>query len=412
MVGQRQPSHISLYGERVARLLRELALDGERAADPLRAASWLREHLPVEVARRAAELLALRMRARGRFSNAESCYVTRKGLQQATRTAVARARARHVAARTASGGTVLDATCGVGGDSLALAEQGLRVVSADRELEPALCCRANIGQLDLVPWVVVSDATRTAVKADYWILDPDRRPADGRRERPDRWAPPLPECIRLLRRTRAACLKLPPGTDRLRLGAALADAGDGRPVHWQWVSHRRELCELALWFGEWVSARALESGGCEALALDLAGEQETRLWGPRESVAALDHEAAARVAWMAEPDPAVIRSGLVGKLARSEGLKPLGPKLAYLGGDRRPGSPLLSAWRVVETCKADARLVRRMLARHDVGPLTVMKRGHPDDARTLAKRFAGPGDRPGLLAVARTSTGHLALLLE
>ena len=53
-----------------------------------------------------------------------------------------------------------------------------------------------------------------------------------------------------------------------------------------------------------------------------------------------------------------------------------------------------------------------MLARHGVGPLTVMKRGHPDDAETLAGRFAGPGDRPGLLAVARTSAGHLALLLE
>jgi len=392
-------------------LLRELALDRERAADPLRAASWLRKRLPAEVARRAAELLALRVRARGRFSDAESCYLTRKGLQQATRTAVARARARHIAAHTACDETVLDATCGVGGDSLALAEQGLRVVSADREFETARCCLANLARLDVRPWVVLTDATRAAVKASYWVLDPDRRPTGDRREGPEMWAPPLLECIRLLRRTRGACLKLPPGMDPLRLGAALAEAGDDRPVHWQWVSHRRELCELALWFGDWVGSRAPESDGCEALALDLAGRQETRLWGPRERVSALDHEAAARVAWMAEPDPAVIRSGLVGKLARSEGLRPLGPRLAYLGGDRRPSSALLSTWRVVEACRADARLVRQMLGRHDVGPVTVMKRGHPDDAQTLAKRFAGPGERPGLLAVARTSAGHLALLL-
>jgi hypothetical protein len=393
-------------------LLRDLARDRERAADPLRAASWLRKRLPAEVARRAAELLALRDRARGRFIEAESCYLTRKGLQQATRTAVARARARHIASHTAPDETVFDATCGVGGDSLALAEHGLQVVSADREFEPARCCLANLARLDARPWVVVADATSAAVRASYWILDPDRRPEGSRREGPDRWAPTLRECIRLLRRARGGCLKLPPGMDPLRLGAALGEASDDRPVDWQWVSHRRELCELALWFGEWAGARAPESGGYEALALDLAGEQETRLCGPRESVPALDHEAAARVAWMAEPDPAVIRSGLLGKLARSEGLAPLGPKLAYLGGDRRPSSALLSSWRVVETCQADARRVRQMLARHAIGPLTVMKRGHPDDAQTLAKRLSGPGDRPGLLAVARTSAGHLALLLE
>jgi len=391
--------------------LRELARDGERAEDPLRAAAWLRKRLPAERAP-TAELSALRLRARGRFCNAESCYLTRKGLQQATRTAVARARARHVAAHTARGATVFDATCGVGGDSSALAEHGLRVVSADRELEPARCCLANLARLDVRPWVVVTDATRAAVDAPYWILDPDRRPAGSRREGPDRWAPNLRQCIDLLRRARGACLKLPPGMDPLRLGAALAEAGCSHPVHWQWVSHRRELCELALWFGEWVGEHAREGGFREALALDLAEWPETRLWGPGESVPALEHEAAARVAWMAEPDAAVIRSGLVGRLARSEGLAPLGPRLAYLGGDRRPSSVLLSAWRVIETCRADPRRVRQMLARHGVGPLTVMKRGHPDDAETLAGRFAGPGDRPGLLAVARTSAGHLALLLE
>ena len=73
---------------------------------------------------------------------------------------------------------------------------------------------------------------------------------------------------------------------------------------------------------------------------------------------------------------------------------------------------MLTTWRVVETAPADARRVRSMLRRHGIGKLTVMKRGHPDDADTLARRFAGSGPRRGRVAVARTDRGHLVLLLE
>ena len=53
-----------------------------------------------------------------------------------------------------------------------------------------------------------------------------------------------------------------------------------------------------------------------------------------------------------------------------------------------------------------------MLARHDIGPVEVLKRGHPDPAEVLAKRFRGRGERRGWLAVARLAKGHLGWLLE
>jgi hypothetical protein len=73
---------------------------------------------------------------------------------------------------------------------------------------------------------------------------------------------------------------------------------------------------------------------------------------------------------------------------------------------------MLRSWRVLETSALDPKRVRAMLRRHDVGPLTVKKRGHPDDAQTLARRFKGSGEKHGLLAVARLEKGHGALLLE
>jgi hypothetical protein len=147
------------------------------------------------------------------------------------------------------------------------------------------------------------------------------------------------------------------------------------------------------------------------LALDGDGGL-ARLAGSPLEVSPLAPEEARSVAWLAEPDPAVIRAGLVGRLAAEQDLAPLGPGLAYLGGERRPSSPLLRAWRVLGTSALDRKRVRGLLREHDVGPLTVKKRGHPDSAQVLATRVAGPGSRPGLLAVARLARGHLALLLE
>jgi hypothetical protein len=134
--------------------------------------------------------------------------------------------------------------------------------------------------------------------------------------------------------------------------------------------------------------------------------------GRPEEVAALDPEAARAVRWIAEPDPAVVRSGLLGLLARREGLAPLGPRLAYLGGAHAPRSPLVSGYRVLGSAPLDRRRVRALLAAHGVGPLTVKKRGHPDPADALARRLRGAGEAPGLLVVARLARGHHAFLVE
>jgi hypothetical protein len=57
-------------------------------------------------------------------------YLTRKGAEQATGLHVAAARARRIRAHGADG-VVLDATCGIGSDSVALCDAGLSCVSAD-----------------------------------------------------------------------------------------------------------------------------------------------------------------------------------------------------------------------------------------------------------------------------------------
>jgi len=390
--------HDPLFGNEVESAIRSIPV----GARELEVITHLRGHLEVELARRAALLHELRVRAERQFKGDRLPYLTRNGFEQASAPAVAEARAARFVARLGRDALVWDATCGLGADTLALSRAGLRVVASDLDSPTLDCARANLRRAGLRAHFLSADATRPPLEARAVLLDPDRRPEGRRTADPRSWSPSLAETMSIARSFPGACIKLPPGLDPsdLPLGET--------PHHLQWVSLAGELRELTLWLGELVDR---ELPVREASVLDRRGGEST-LAGEPVSVTALDAEAARSVTWLAEPDPAVIRSGLLGNLAQQVGLAPLAPHLAYLGGDHQPRSNLLRSWPVLGTAPLDRKRVRALLREHGIGPLTVKKRGHPDTSEVLAARLRGPGELPGLLAVARLERGHLALLLD
>ncbi|TDJ73996.1 MAG: class I SAM-dependent methyltransferase [Planctomycetota bacterium] len=391
-----------IFGKEVALALE--AIPG--TATTLQIATFLRTRLDPELARRAAELHDLRIRKKGRFDPNYLAFVTKRGLEQATPQLVAEARAKQIA-NCARGALVWDATCGIGADSVAIALSGstggTALVASDRDLHTLRYARANLEHHGVNARVVVADAGRPpVVRADVVVLDPDRRASGARSLDPERWSPRFSLTLRVARSFDGACVKLAPAFDPARVGEGLEAVGA-----WVWVSLRGSLCEVSLWLGALADGRP----GRSVLALDGRGGVAT-LAGEPEDVPALSPAAAREVRWLAEPDPAVIRSGLLGNLARAEALAPLAPRIAYLGGAERPASRLLAAWRVLGTASLDRRRVRALLGRHDIGPVVVKKRGHPESADELARRFRGPGTRRGLLVVTRLEHTHLALLCD
>lgn len=376
--------------------------------DALALVTRLSRALVPELARRAASLHVLRLRSRDKFPRLAPPFLTALGLEQASSEIVAERRAARVAA-SAPGSRVLDATCGIGGDLLALAAAGVEVVGADRDAECAAFARANLESHRLPPRVVVADASRPAVIADHLLLDPDRRAGGRRSLDPRRWSPDLESSLKLASGFDGACLKLAPALDIGRLEEVERVALDPtRPRNREWISRAGELVELCLWTGSLADEAApprratrLEPGGG---VFSIGGEAE--------SIEALSPGAAAGVSWIADPDPAVIRSGLLGHLARRVGLAPLAPRIAYLGGDEEVSSPFLRTWRVLGSVPLDPRRVRALLRDFDVGPITVRKRGHPDPPAVLEKRFRGRGSRSGDLLIVRLARGHRAFLVE
>ena len=369
----------------------------------LEAAELIRRRLDPEQARKALEQRDLRQRAQGRLAHAATLLLTKKGLEQATRAVVASERAAWISNRMPRA-LVLDATSGVGSDSLAIAQRGLRLLSADHDPVHAKCVRENLLRAGFPAHVVIAAAEHPPINHDVIILDPDRRSGSQRLGDPEQWSPPLSTCLRLAAGVSGACIKLAPALDLSRL----PPIPHSLQHSWQWTSADGDLVEVTLWTG------LLATSDHDRRVLVLANQQAPTLYtGTPIPDFHLTAEEARQVAFISEPDPALIRSGLLSRFAKAGNLTPLGPAIAYLGSKEPPTStPLIKTWRVRASSSADRKRVRAMLREHDIGELVVKKRGHPKSAAELVREYRSGGSGSGILIVARLAVGHRAYLVE
>lgn len=374
------------------------ALGAER--DLLKVATRLRAVLEPELARRCAELHELRFRALLRFSSESPLYMTGPGLSRASSEAAANARAAHIFARLPHA-WVSDATCGIGADSMALSRAGALVHSSDIDPHYAACTSANLTAHDHPARVTIADCLRPPANCPILVLDPDRRTGGKRTLDPTLWSPSLDASLQLAQRYEGACLKLAPALD---VDSVTLDMATEH--HWQWVSVDRSLVELCLWTG------ALAKSDPRTATLIRSGTISAEYSGVPVPATPVPESERATPAYIHDPDACLVRSRLLGTLADDLDLRALHPMLALLVSDGPAASPFLDSFRVLGSAPLDRRRVRHMLRAHDIGSIEVRKRGHPDRAEDLARRFKGPGSRRGILFIARLDAGHRAYLAE
>ena len=335
----------------------------------------------------------LRRRAHRKLGDfADRMLFTRAGLEQATRLDVA----AHHAGRVRSAGFtgVADLGCGIGGDALAFAGIGLRVLAVERDPVTAALAQYNLAGFPDAR-VEVGDAEAVAVPAgDAVWLDPARRTAGHsgtRRVGTDGYAPPLDFVLRTAA-SRAAGVKLSPAHDRETIP---------HEMEAQWVSAGRDVVELVLWSGSLarpgVARAALLVG--DGAAVELVAAEDT----PDEPPGDLG-------AFVHEPDGAVIRARLLGDLARSTGTRPFGPGIAYLSGDEPVRSPFLDSFEVLEVLPFDRRRIAAALRRRDVGTVEIKKRGVDLDPAAFRPGLSLRGTGEAVLIVTRTIDRRVALI--
>lgn len=341
----------------------------------------LRKGYDAELVSAAVSQVRLRRRAVAKFgADAEAMFFTADGLEQATRSVVA----AHRAGRFAGADRVLDLCCGIGSDLIALARAGLTIRGVDRDPITAAIAAANAE-------VPVDCADVTSYDVSGWpaaFCDPARRAGDRRIFDPSAYSPPLPFVLDLP--VPRLCVKVAPGIPH--------DAVPER-AEAEWISVGGDVCEAALWLGEfvgWVRRRATLLPAGVTLEPTGIGTPEVRPPGR----------------FLYEPDGAVIRAYLVAEVAALVDGWLLDPTIAYVAADRLLATPFATAYEISDVVPFSVKRLRALLRSRGVGRLTVKKRGSAVEPEQLRRDLRLSGEAEATVVLTRVAGAPTALLCQ
>jgi SAM-dependent methyltransferase len=352
-----------------------------READFLSHFQSLRRRLPVDLARSALETAILRREAAVRFPFADRLYLTRSAMEQATSYAVAAYRA----SRYSPFSTIMDLGCSIGGDLLALAALPESTLTFGLDLDPLrlLMAQANLNALGLLGKASLLQADLNSplpisarVGDCALFFDPARRLAARRFYHVDTYQPPLEVIQSWLPRYPALGVKLSPGVDLSELA--------GYPAEIEFISLKGELKEGVLWFGPLNTT--------QRRATLLPGPHS--LYGDPDSARTSLPQISDPLDYLLEPDPAVLRAGLVQMLAEQLDAFQLDPDIAYLTCNHPVDTPFARCWAIEAAFPFQLKRLRAYLRQRGVGRLTVKKRGSPLEPEVLIRdlRLTGPAE--------------------
>ena len=342
----------------------------------------------------------LRTRARAKFGEfAGEMLFTQEGLEQATRLQVA---ARH-AQRYARAGvtTVADLGCGIGSDAMALAGLDVAVLAIERDEVTATIAAVNLRAFSSVTVrqgdALELDLTAEAVDAVY--ADPARRTRRGTRVfDPRTYSPDLDTLLAIRHEIPALGLKVGPGIPYRALPSQ---------AHAQWVSVDGDVVEAGLWFGP----LAPEGSGRSALVLTAGGAHLLSQPGDADA-AATRADSGMLAGYLYEPDGAVIRAGLVAKVADDLGGTLVDPSIAYITTTAERATPFATGFRVLDSFDFGLKRLRAYLRDRDVGRVTIKKRGTavvPDQLRT---QLALKGSQEATIVLTRLAGKQSVIVVE
>ena len=357
-----------------------------READFLTNFTVLCRRYPDEMARAALETVLLREKAAVKFPHAGQMYFTREALEQASAGEVSAYRAE----RYRPYNLIVDLGCSIGGDTLYLAGAAptlgidmdpLRLAMAGANLNaasavnPGLADRTLFTRADLTSPLPLSPESSLARSHSSpscaLFFDPARRSGHRRAFSVHDYLPPLPIIREWLPHFPTLGVKISPGVDLDELSAYDSEI--------EFISLRGELKEAVLWFGP----------------LRTASRRATLLPGPHTLNEADDNlrvVLSEPLAYVYEPDAAVLRAGLVRTLGSQLNAAQLDPEIAYLTAEKKMPTPFARVWAVEGWFPFSLKRLRAYLRQRGIGQVTVKKRGSPITPEQLIHDLRLKGD--------------------
>ncbi|WP_327718852.1 class I SAM-dependent methyltransferase [Streptomyces sp. NBC_00490] len=335
-------------------------------ADELAVATRLRREHPAELVSAALGQARLRQRAAVKFGaeDAGRMFFTPNGVEQSTRASVATYRAQRLKELGVT--SVADLCSGIGGDAIALARAGIRVLAVDHDPLTAAAARANADALGLAHLIEVREADVTDIDTapyDAVFVDPARRSSGrGRIFDPEAYSPPLSWAIDTALKAPHGALKIAPGIPHETVPAE-AEA--------EWISDGGDVKEAVLWFGTAPGAvRATLLPGPRTLLGRGLPNPEVRPLGR----------------YLYEPDGAVIRAHLVAEVAEDLEGGLIDETIAYITADELRATPYATAYEITDQLPFGVKKLKALLREREVGILTVKKRGSAVEPEELRRK--------------------------
>ena len=253
------------------------------------------------------------------------------------------------------------------------------------DLNPAACLRtkwnAEVYGVEQRLRTECADVLDFSESTGLVHIDPDRRPGSvGRVSRIEDYVPGPQYLDQLMSRVEGGAIKIGPASN---FGGKFPDA------EIELISLNGECKEATVWFGSLARsapfrATVLPSG---------------------ESIAGHPMEVAAPVAplgtYLYDPDPAVVRAGLLDVLADRLGLSRLDPAEEYLTSDNLVRSPFVQPFEVLTNLPNNERDLKAWLRQSEIGNLEIKCRHIPIQADALRRKLRPSGSASGTVVFAR-----------
>jgi SAM-dependent methyltransferase len=350
------------------------ALDLSEAAS-LSLLSQLRRTFTPPQAAALLDQARLRRRASAKFPQAGRLLFVEEALQQASSRNVATYRAQGFAAFH----RIADLGCGIGADTIALAEAGLQVLAVERDPVRCQIAAANLAALGLSGRVEVRCADWTTLAlgslVDVAFVDPSRRRGEHRIFRLSDMEPPIDAILALQAQVPHVAVKTAPG---------IANASIPTGAEVEFISDRGELKEALLRFG------GLRSGAARQATL-LPGPHTLNSNAPQHTIPLSEP-----LAYLYEPDPAILRATLVRHLATQLDAAQLDPAIAYLSSATLAATPFARSWQVLRHGPFHLKTLQRWLRELGPGEVVVKKRGSAIDPDAFRRRLKTSPGGPAL----------------
>ena len=358
-------------------ILAQLQTEDLQPNHEIRTLTQLRKTLPPQQARSVLHLAKLRQKATTKFGDlAQRMFFTSASLQQASHPLV-----RQYRAETNGATNVLDVCCGIGSDAIAYATAGKQIRAIDINPVHIELARLNALVCGVSVDFEIADAVQVVPQSDKAVFyDPARRHPNGKRIFDvEKYQPPLSLMKKWVDSSVTA--KISPGVDKSQLTQY-------PPHQLEFISVSGELKEAVIHTHKKTGTRAT-----------LIHDNEYLHWDSSEDASSVS--ITEPQGWLHEPDPGVIRAGLVRDVATHFGATMIDESIAYISSDRQLNTPWVRSLEIVDWMPFQLKRVKAYLRTHSIGKLTIKKRGFPMSPEEIHARLKPKGDQQATLVFSR-----------